>query len=136
MGILDEAIREHLELKRQHGADDSELSKLEDEAFGQPERPGDEAEPDPAAEAPTEFMTAARERLRSPPPGASRRSPICRSRRRWLLPPRSRVDEAPAEEEQPAMEHEIVADTPEADEPEPEPVEEPRSPPTPPKSAT
>ena len=37
MGILDEAIREHLELKRQHGAGDSELKQLEDEAFGQAE---------------------------------------------------------------------------------------------------
>jgi hypothetical protein len=53
MGILDEAIREHLELKRQHGADDSELKQLEDQAFGQAERPG---AADPAAEAPTEFM--------------------------------------------------------------------------------
>jgi len=58
MGILDEAIREHLELKRQHGADDSELEQLEDQAFGQAERPGDEAGAhDPAAEAPTQFMT-------------------------------------------------------------------------------
>ena len=56
MGILDEAIREHLELKRQHGVGDSELKKLEDEAFGQAERPGDEAGQDPLAEAPTEFM--------------------------------------------------------------------------------
>lgn len=56
MGILDEAIREHLELKRQHGAGDSELKQLEDEAFGQAERPGDEASPDAAAEAPTQFM--------------------------------------------------------------------------------
>jgi len=56
MGILDEAIREHLELKRQHGAGDSELKQLEDDAFGQAERPGDEAAPDPLAEAPTEFM--------------------------------------------------------------------------------
>jgi hypothetical protein len=56
MGILDEAIREHLELKRQHGADDSELKQLEDEAFGQAGRPGD-AQPDPAAEAATEFMS-------------------------------------------------------------------------------
>ena len=58
MGILDEAIREHLELKRQHGAADSELQQLEDEAFGQAERPGDEQGSDTAAEAPTEFMTA------------------------------------------------------------------------------
>jgi hypothetical protein len=57
MGILDEAIREHLELKRQHGADQSELQQLEDEAFGSPARPGDEAGgDDQLAEAPTEFM--------------------------------------------------------------------------------
>jgi hypothetical protein len=56
MGILDEAIREHLELKRQHGAPDSELKQLEDDAFGQAERPGDETAHDPFAEAPTEFM--------------------------------------------------------------------------------
>ena len=40
MGILDDAIKEHLELKRQHGADESELKQLEDEAFGAAERPG------------------------------------------------------------------------------------------------
>jgi hypothetical protein len=58
MGILDEAIKEHLELKRQHGAGESELKQLEDEAFGAAERPGGEASPpDPLAEAPTEFMT-------------------------------------------------------------------------------
>jgi hypothetical protein len=57
MGILDDAIKEHLELKRQHGAGDDELKKLEDEAFGAAERPGEpDAEPDPFAEAPTEFM--------------------------------------------------------------------------------
>jgi hypothetical protein len=49
MGILDEAIREHLELKRSHGAADSELKRLEDEAFGPPSRPG---EPDFPAERP------------------------------------------------------------------------------------
>ena len=43
MGILDDAIREHLELIRQHGADDSEVRRLEDEAFGPPTRP-DEAD--------------------------------------------------------------------------------------------
>ncbi len=54
MSILDDAIREHLELKRAHGADTTELKKLEDEAFGPPARPD---EPDPLAEAPTEFLT-------------------------------------------------------------------------------
>jgi hypothetical protein len=53
MSILDDAIREHLELKRAHGADEAELKKLEDEAFGPPERPD---QIDPFAEAPTEFM--------------------------------------------------------------------------------
>jgi hypothetical protein len=48
MGILDDAIRQHLELKRSQGATDSELQRLEDEAFGPPSRPG---EPDfPEAE--------------------------------------------------------------------------------------
>jgi hypothetical protein len=43
MGILDDAIREHLELIRQRGATDSEVRRLEDEAFGPPTRP-DEAD--------------------------------------------------------------------------------------------
>jgi hypothetical protein len=41
MGILDQAIREHLELKRRRGATESELRQLEDEAFGPPTRPGE-----------------------------------------------------------------------------------------------
>src|SRR3954469_14615860 len=34
MGILDDAIREHLELKRSHGASDDEIRRKEAEAFG------------------------------------------------------------------------------------------------------
>jgi hypothetical protein len=41
MGILDDAIREHLDLKRRQGAEEDELQRLEDEAFGPPSRPGD-----------------------------------------------------------------------------------------------
>jgi hypothetical protein len=41
MGILDDAIKEHLDLKRRQGAADSEIQRLEDEAFGPPSRPGD-----------------------------------------------------------------------------------------------
>ncbi len=70
MGILDDAIKEHLELKRQHGAGDSELKKLEDEAFGAAERPGDEgSSSDSLAEAPTEFME-------QPEPEASQAEPV------------------------------------------------------------
>jgi hypothetical protein len=43
MGIFDDAIREHLELIRRRGAADSEVRRLEDEAFGPPTRP-DEAD--------------------------------------------------------------------------------------------
>src|SRR4051812_40784442 len=35
MGILDDAIREHLELKRSHGAPEDEIRRKETEAFGQ-----------------------------------------------------------------------------------------------------
>ncbi len=34
MSDLDDAIREHLELKRLHGADPAEVSRLEEEALG------------------------------------------------------------------------------------------------------
>jgi hypothetical protein len=42
MGLLDDAIREHLELKRRRGADPSEIDRLEREALG-PVRRGPEA---------------------------------------------------------------------------------------------
>ncbi len=120
MGILDEAIREHLELKRQHGAGDSELKQLEDEAFGQAERPGaEDAAPDPLAEAPTEFM-AQPETAEEPSP---RREPPSIADLQEPPPPPEEpapIDDAPAEEEQPAMEHEIVTNAPETAEAEPE----------------
>jgi hypothetical protein len=117
MGILDEAIREHLELKRQHGAGDSELKQLEDEAFGQAERPGSEAASDPLAEAPTEFMAQPET---GEEPSSRREAPTIADLQEPPPPPQepAPASEAPAEEEQPAMEHEIVADAPELAEPE------------------
>jgi hypothetical protein len=38
MGLLDDAIREHLELKRRRGADATEVARQEQEAFGPPRR--------------------------------------------------------------------------------------------------
>ena len=35
MGLLDDAIREHLELKRKHGADPDDVARQEQEALGQ-----------------------------------------------------------------------------------------------------
>ncbi|HMS62689.1 MAG TPA: hypothetical protein PKD63_10445 [Solirubrobacteraceae bacterium] len=50
MGLLDDAIREHLELKRRLGADESEVARLEREAFGAKEDAAAAAAPE--AEAP------------------------------------------------------------------------------------
>ena len=47
MSILDDAIREHLELIRRRGATDSEVKRLEDEAFGPPTRPDEADFPEP-----------------------------------------------------------------------------------------
>ena len=46
MGSLDDAIREHLELKRQHGASEDEVKRQEEEAFGRGRLPP----PEPSAE--------------------------------------------------------------------------------------
>jgi hypothetical protein len=59
MGILDDAIREHLELKRAHGAAEDEVLRQEAEALGPARR-----EPPPAAS----FDPAGAEPLVSPPP--------------------------------------------------------------------
>ena len=119
MSILDDAIREHLELKRAHGADDAEVKKLEDEAFGPPQRPD---EPDPFAEAPTEFLLApevgAGEQADEP---GERRAPNIADLQEAPeprqapapaapAPAAAEFDDGPAEEEHPAMEHEAIAD--------------------------
>jgi hypothetical protein len=127
MGILDDAIKEHLELKRQHGAGESELKQLEDEAFGAAERPGDEGSPpDPLAEAPTEFMThpdappepetggggpeAAVPEVEAPPKRAPRAEIADLQEAPPTEPHTPPEEEEPAEEESPAMEHEGVAE--------------------------
>lgn len=119
MGILDEAIREHLELKRQHGADDSELKQLEDEAFGPPERPGSgEDAPDPLAEAPTQFMTQPDEAdVEGPTDGDGAPKGEGEQRREAAAgildlqeEPEPIQQDEPSEEAQPAGEHEAVSE--------------------------
>ena len=46
MGLLDDAIREHLDLKRRHGADPAEVERAEREALGPVRRKGDVATAD------------------------------------------------------------------------------------------
>jgi len=53
MGLLDDAIREHLDLKRRRGADPAEVARLEQEALGPVRRePVPTAEPEPEAAPP------------------------------------------------------------------------------------
>jgi len=116
MGILDDAIKEHLELKRQHGADASELKQLEDEAFGAAERPGEEeSAPDPPAEAPTEFMQ--QPEVEAPEAGSEEAPEVEEAPKAEAAPEVTEApepaaehepQEEPAEEESPAMEHEAV----------------------------
>jgi len=58
MGLLDEAIKDHLELKRRHGADPSEVARLEHEALGPARR-----EPVAEATADDEPVAAAQEEV-------------------------------------------------------------------------
>jgi len=126
MSILDDAIRQHLELKRAHGADESEIKRLEDEAFGPPARPG---EPDPAAEAPTEFMATSEAEAAQAEESGGRRINIADLQEAPpadapIAPAEDAAQAAPpAEEELPALEHEVVAE-PEAAEAEDAPEAE------------
>ena len=66
MGVLDDAIREHLELKRKHGAPEREVRQKEQEVLGPPGRqpaeqsaePVHEADSAPVEEAPAESVAA------------------------------------------------------------------------------
>jgi len=128
MGILDDAIKEHLELKRQHGADQSELKQIEAEAFGAAERPGSEkSAPDPLAEAPTQFME--QPESVEVEEGSGRRQPRTEIADLQEAPQAETEAEAepvepeePAGEQSPAMEHEAIsrpetASEPQADQP-------------------
>jgi hypothetical protein len=75
MGLLDDAIREHLELKRRHGADPGEVAQLEREAFGPARRgpeplevPPEPAEPEPQLEVVPEPVAEEAEPAPAPAP--------------------------------------------------------------------
>jgi hypothetical protein len=73
MGILDDAIREHLELKRRHGMAEDELQRQEEEALGPARRdvahqheetelaPGEPADAEPVEESEEELPAASSE---------------------------------------------------------------------------
>ena len=126
MGLLDDAIREHLELKRRHGADPEEVSRQEREALGAPVR-GEFAQPAgaPEGEAPESEVD---EELGAAEVAAVQAGPEDE------LPPREaeEASAAPAAgaEEDPWLVEDLADEEPRA-EPEPEPDREPEQEPPP-----
>jgi hypothetical protein len=130
MGILDDAIKEHLELKRRKGADDSELQRLEDEAFGPPARPGDpdfpgskqgKEEAGSAAEAPTALETLPPTEAPPTPPELAAQ-PAAPDTEEATPPPEPASEEQPVAE--PASEEQPVAEPPSEEQPVAEPPSE------------
>src|SRR3979409_1566743 len=71
MGLLDDAIREHLELKRKHGANPEDVARQEQEALGPGQR-NEFAHPEGAAQAPTEPPHDPVPEAAAPPVGEAR----------------------------------------------------------------
>jgi hypothetical protein len=101
MGILDDAIREHLELKRRHGVPEEELLRQEEEALGPARREvapaevhdGDGAAEQvaPEAEAPSETEVVESEAVDAPP--AAEGEPVAEPPREAAFPETSEVEE-------------------------------------------
>ena len=124
MGLLDDAIREHLELKRRHGADPDEVTRQEREALGAPVR-GEFAKPageepdegdEPAAVAAGGQAPAEVPEFDEPPemPGEPEPEPVERA-----IAPEPEPEPEPGDEEDPWLVEEL-ADP----EPRPEPAAE------------
>ena len=105
MGLLDDAIREHLELKRKHGADPEDVARQEQEALGEGPRnefaqpagpatlePEPEPEPDRRPPRPSRSPPPRHRRRRAPTscPTASPASPKRRPRPRRRATTRTR----------------------------------------------
>ena len=132
MGLLDEAIKEHLELKRRHGADPGEVARLEHEALGPARRePAVADEPvadEPVADEPVdedEAAAVAEEEVAAPPFVDDDYADEVTADERLEAPVRHVEPEAepepPAEVEQPTAQYSLEELEEAADEPEPEP---------------
>src|SRR3954454_3550787 len=72
MGLLDDAIREHLELKRQHGASEEEIERASQEALAPARRdPSAGAGVAPLEDMPPPPPPPPADDAATPPPGAS-----------------------------------------------------------------
>jgi hypothetical protein len=105
MGLLDDAIREHLELKRRRGADPDEIARLQDEALGDP-RSGEFARPDGEPPEPAEPAEPVEEDVPAAPPEPPDEP--------WLEDDRAEAEAEP-ESVPPTAEHEPAAVEPEPD---------------------
>ena len=76
MGILDDAIREHLELKRSHGASDDEIKRKEVEAFGAVRQETPAAEPSEAPQDEHTQLLTAEQPLATDEPGLADLEPL------------------------------------------------------------
>jgi hypothetical protein len=120
MGLLDDAIREHLELKRRRGADAEEVTRQEQEALGAPQR-AEFAAPTPAAAAPDALEDAPVEDAPArepepepvPEPEPERDIPLDQATVEYAPPP---LEEAEELEEPPAPpqdgEDDVLEETP------------------------
>ena len=118
MGLLDDAIREHLELKRRRGADAEEVTRQEQEALGAPQR-AEFAGATPAAAAPDALVDApvedapAREPEPEPVHEPERDIPLDQATVEYTPPP---LEEAEELEEPPAPpqdgEEDVLEETP------------------------
>jgi hypothetical protein len=115
MGLLDDAIREHLELKRRRGADAEEVTRQEQEALGAPQR-AEFAGATPAAAAPDALEDAPApepEPEPVPEPEPERDIPLDQATVEYTPPP---LEEAEELEEPPAPprdgEEDVLEETP------------------------
>jgi hypothetical protein len=149
MGLLDDAIREHLELKRKHGVAEEELQRQEEEALGparrevappQPQDGNGTGEPaEAASETPSEVAST-----EAPEPGTGEQAAAERPSPTALEEPQAQIREtsvpgpqettrpAPAEPPSPSQEPQSPSEEPAGElELEPEPEREPEPKPDP-----
>jgi hypothetical protein len=135
MGLLDDAIREHLELKRRHGADPHEVARQEQEALGPARR---SAEPAVAEDTPPEEVFEEPEHAFEesipefePEPGPepvaqAPEPPVVEQETQIWEPVFDDEDEQEPVAETPLVEQDTQIHEPVFDEPEPEPQPRPR----------
>ena len=104
MGLLDDAIREHLELKRRHGAAEDEVARLEKEALAGAAAKAAAPEPEPEPEAALPEEPAVEIPVVPEPEAAAPAPAPAREPEPWLDEP----DEVPFED---ALDHRRVQPT-------------------------